>query len=241
MGRRPELKEIDANLAANDVEHRQNADLVKPQMNLAVNYSLAGLAGTAKPGMDPFTAVAVPVYQRVDALSASAGLPALVAPSTGTLPGSVVGGYGSSLANLFGAKYQSVSAGITFDFTVHNHAAQANLASTAIAQKRLALMRARAEQAIAAQVRDALQALETGRQRMRAAVAGERAAKDKLASETRLFANGESTNFLVLTRQNEYSEARRRGVEAEASFNKAVAQYEAAIGTTLSSRSIRVE
>jgi len=216
--RRPELQELDSNLAANAVERRQNADLVKPQMNLAVNYTLAGLAGTQTPGLEQFAAFGL-----------------------GPPPGSVVGGYGSSLANLFGGKYQSVTAGIAFDFTVHNRTAEANLASSAVAQKRIALMRARAEQAIVQQVRDSLQELETGRQRMRAAAAAARAAKDKLDSETRLFANGESTNFLVLTRQNEYSDARLRMVEAEAAFNKAVAQYEAASGTTLSERGIARE
>ena len=90
-------------------------------------------------------------------------------------------------------------------------------------------------------MRDAQQAIETGRQRMRAAAAGEHAAKEKLDSETRLFAAGASTNFLVLTRQNEYSEARRRGVEAQAAFNKASAQYQFAIGTTLSARGIASE
>jgi HAE1 family hydrophobic/amphiphilic exporter-1 len=122
-----------------------------------------------------------------------------------------------------------------------DRAARANLAADAIAEKRLGLVRSRAEQTIEAQVRNALQALETARQRMRAAAAGAAAAKEKLESESRLFATGESTNFLVLTGQNEYSAARRRQVEADAAFNKAVAQYQAALGVTLSWRGIEVE
>ena len=46
---------------------------------------------------------------------------------------------------------------------------------------------------------------------------------------------------MVLTRQNEYSAARRLVVEAESAFNNAVAQYQAAPGTTLSSRRIAAE
>jgi len=101
-------------------------------------------------------------------------------------------------------------------------------------------MRARAEQAVAAEVRNALQALDTARQRVRASGAAAQAARDKLESESRLFATGESTNFLVLTRQNEYSDARRRQVEAEAALAKAVAQYQTATATILSERQIRV-
>lgn len=241
LRRRPELKEIDANLAANDVSKKQNADLVRPQVNLVASYSLAGLAGTVRNGTDPFTATALPLYQRVNELSASAGMPLLASPIASTLPGSLTGGFGSSLSNLFLGNYQTVQAGIALDFTMHNRTARANLAESAIARKRLGLTRDRAEQTIAVQVRNALQSIDTARQRMRAASAGAEAAKDKLDSETRLFASGESTNFLVLTRQNEYSDARRLEVEAEAAFNKAVAQYEAALGTTLTARHITIE
>ena len=241
LRRRPELKELDANLAANQVRTRQNADALKPQVNLVASYSLAGLAGNVQSGPDPFTAVALPVYERVNALSQSAGLPALASPVLGTVPPSAAGGLGSSFTNLFRGNYQSVTAGLELDFTLHNRTAAANLEEAAIAQKRLGLMRGRAEQAIEAQVRNALQALETARQRMRAANAGAAAAREKLESETRLFEAGESTNFLVLTRQNEYSDARRLQVEADAAFNKAVAEYEGALGTALEARQITVE
>jgi outer membrane protein TolC len=239
--RRPELQELAANLAANDVRTKQNADVLKPQVNVLASYSLAGLAGSISNGMDPFTAVATPLYERVNALSQSAGLPALVSPLSAGLPASLAGGLGSSFSSLFHGNYQTVQAGFTLDFTVHNRTASANLAESAIAKKRLGLMRDRAEQAIEAQVRNALQSLETARQRMRAAVSGATAAREKLESETRLFESGESTNFLVLTRQNEYSDARRLQVEADAAFNKAVAQYESALGTSLEVRHIQVQ
>ena len=240
LSRRPELKQLDANRAANEVVVRQNADLLKPQVNLVASYSLAGLAGHIRTA-NPLTDALTPEYQRVNALSAAAGLPAVAAPTLGTFPGSMVGALGGSLSSLFGGNYQSAQAGITLDFTVRNRAAEANLATAATAGKRLQLMRSRAEQAIEAQVRDALQALDTGRQRMRAAEAGALAAGDKLASETRMFAAGGSTNFLVLTRQNEYSAARRRVVDADTAFWKAVSQYQAAVGRTLVAWGMEVE
>ena len=63
--------------------------------------------------------------------------------------------------------------------------------------------------------------------------AGETAAKEKLDSETRLFQTGESTNFFVLTRQNEYLDARRRAVFAQLEWYKANARLEEALGSTL--------
>ena len=85
-----------------------------------------------------------------------------------------------------------------------------------------------------------MQALATARQRIAAAEASERAAKEKVDSETRLFQTGESTNFLVLTRQNEYLDSRRRVVVSHLDFNKAVAQLERAIGLTLDSHNVRL-
>ena len=73
-----------------------------------------------------------------------------------------------------------------------------------------------------------------------AAEAGSKAAKDRLDSEVRLYQTGESTNFFVLTRQNEFLDARRRELLAKLDFNKASARFLQSVGETLKSRSIRI-
>jgi len=47
--------------------------------------------------------------------------------------------------------------------------------------------------------------------------------------------------FLVLTRQNEYADSRRREVVAHLDLNKAVARLRQALGATLGAHGIRVE
>ena len=94
---------------------------------------------------------------------------------------------------------------------------------------------------IEAQVRNGLQAIETAKQRIAAAEASARVAQIKLESETRLFQTGESTNFLVLTRQNEYADSRRRAVVAKLDLNKAIARVEQALGTTLEAHQITLK
>jgi outer membrane protein TolC len=86
-----------------------------------------------------------------------------------------------------------------------------------------------------------MQALATARQRIVAAEASARAAKEKLDSETRMYQSGESTNFLVLTRQNEYADSRRRDVVARLDANKAIAQLRQAVGSTLDAYKIRLQ
>ena len=87
-------------------------------------------------------------------------------------------------------------------------------------------------------MRNSLQSIETAKQRISAAEASARAAQSKLDSETRLFATGESTSFLVLTRQNEYADSRRRAVAARLDLNKATARYQQAIGSTLEAHQV---
>jgi HAE1 family hydrophobic/amphiphilic exporter-1 len=196
-------------------------------------YASTGLGGSVRNGLDPFSTASVALYERVNRLSAQQGMAPVAAPSLRSTPGGLVGGYGAALSNLFGSSYRTVQVGVSMDFTVHNRQAEANLAQSAIAERRLKLLRAQMEQTIAAEVRNAMQGIETARRRIATADASVRAAREKLESETRLFQTGESTNFLVLTRQNEYTDSRHCLLVANLDFNKAVARLEQATGTTL--------
>jgi HAE1 family hydrophobic/amphiphilic exporter-1 len=238
---RPEMRQIGLRTESNDIQKELAEDQVKPQVNLVGNYVNSGLAGSVLPGDNPFAAGNVLLYQRVNALSALSGLPPISPPVFGGAPGHLIGGYGSVLSSLFGGNYQTFQVGLAMDWSPRNRTAKANLSQTAINERRLKLERDRIEQAIAAEVRNAMQALETSRQRIIAADASARAAKEKLDSETRLFQTGESTNFLVLTRQNEYSDSRHRVLMSRLDFNKAVARLRQAMGTTLNAHKLSVK
>jgi outer membrane protein TolC len=240
LQKRPELRQIGLRSESNDIEKRLAADQVKPKIDFVGNYINAGLAGTVGATDNPFATSNVALYQRVNQLSATAGLQPIGLPSFGTLPTSLIGGYGGTLSGLFGGHYQTFVVGLSMDWSPKNRTAEANLAQTAVAERRLKLQREQTEQAIAAQVRNAMQAIQTARHRIAAAEASERAAKEKLDSETRLFQTGESTNFFVLTRQNEYRDSRRRVVLSHLDFNRAVGRLRQALGTTLESHKLIV-
>ena len=209
-----------------------------PRSNsLTSSSSSSFLIATDSVGCDTWQASAA----RLNELSVRAGLAPLPSQTFGALPGLLVGGYGTALSNLFGGNYQTVQAGLTLDWTPRNRTAEASLAQAAIAERRLRAEQSRLEQTIEAQVRNSLQALETARQRIAAAEASAKAAKDKLDSEVRLFQAGESTNFLVLTRQNEYADSRRRALVARLDANKAVSRLRQALGTTLAEHGIRLQ
>jgi HAE1 family hydrophobic/amphiphilic exporter-1 len=241
LKRRPEIQLIGLNRQSNDIRRELNSDLVRPRVDLTASYGNTGLAGALSSTENPFSAANQVSFERLNELSVRAGLSPLPPPSFGSIPNSLVGGYGSTLSNLFSGRFQTFQAGLAFDLTFRNRAAEANLAQSLIADRRLRLTQTQLEQAIDAEVRNTLQALQTAKQRIAAAEASERAARERLDSEVRLFQSGESTNFLVLTRQNEYADSRRRTVVANLDFNRAVARLEQALGSTLEAHNITLK
>ncbi len=241
LKRRPELKSIAIRRQITGIEKLQNENLVKPQVNLVGSYGLAGLGGKVNTAPDPITQSTQPLINQLNAILGPLGEPAVTAPTLGQLPGTVIGGYGTDLSNLFSGRYQSVQAGLQVDLTFRNRAAKAAIEESVIAEHREKLEQAREEQAIQSEIRDAIEAMAIARQRRAAAESGERAAKEKLESETRLFETGESTNFLTLTRQNEYSEARRRLLIAILEWNKAVCRLQRSTGTTLTENHVALQ
>ena len=234
LKQRPELRGLKVRRDINDVQKNLNADLGKPEVNFVGQYWLSGLGGSVSATENPFSAATAAQTQRLNDLSARLGLQPLAAANFAARPPDfLVGSYGTALGNLFGGRYQSFQVGLSIDFNFRNREAKANYSETLINEKRLGLEKARAEQFIEAQVRNALQGIQTARQRIAAAEASARAAKEKLDSEQRLYQTGESTNFLVLTRQNEYADSRRREVVARLDFNKSVSRLEQALGGTL--------
>lgn len=238
LDRRPELKAVRLMTEANAVQMTLAKDQRKPQVNLVGSYSTAGLAGRINSTPNPFEGLNAPLNNRVNQLSAIAGLAPLPVAGFVTPPERFLGGYGRALSNLGGGSFYTVQGGIQVEWNPRNRTADAEMAQAAIAERRLKLQMRQAEQGVEAEVRNALQALESASSRIEAAQASERAAREKLESEIRLFQTGESTNFLVLTRQNEFLDSRLRAVIAVLEYNRAVARLEQATGLTLEAHRI---
>jgi len=241
LTKRPELRSLELQKAQAEVQKSLASDGTKPTVSLTGTYSVAGLAGAQSTKANPIGAIFGSITERVNTLSQIQGLPVLPSSSGGGLPPSLVGGYGSSISNLFSGDYPTLQAGLLIEWNPRNRTAEAALAQAGLVERRLNLARRQIEQAIEAEVRNSMQGLTTARQRIQAANASERAAQEKLESEIRLFQTGESTNFLVLTRQNELIDSKRRAVTATLLLNRAVALAQKAIGTALTAHSIRLD
>lgn len=241
LAMRPELEQVSLQDELNAIEIAYNRDQVKPQVDVLASYLSTGLAGALLNQSNPFTAQNQIFLNRLNDLSRMAGLPPIEPLPPGTIAPNLIGSYGSSLSNLFQQNYRTFQVGVSINLPIRNRAAEANLGRSLAAGRQLQTLRQRVEQLVEADVRNALQAVVTAQERVGAARAGRVASQAQLESEERRFRAGETTNFFVLTRQNQLSEARSREMRTLADYNIAIAQLQRAIAATLDSFSIQLK
>ena len=163
-----------------------------------------------------------------------------VSPASAPLPPFLIGGWADSLANIANRRYPTGTVQLQVELPLGNRTAKANLARSRIEQTQLARQRLQLEQAIEAEVRNALQAVESSNQRLRSATTARRNAQEQYDSERRRFDSGLSTVFLLLDRQTSLVTAQTLELRARADLNQAIAVFDRSIGATLQQHNVRL-
>ncbi len=216
LASRPELAAAEADLESQRAQSRFARDGVRPVLDLVVSYDRFGMAGSRNPA-----AATIP------------GLPTEV-------PENLEGGLGRSYATLGDGEFDDVRAAVVFQIPIGNRAARAAEAAAGSAERQAEAELARLRKVVLAEVLDAAAALETTGQRIEVSRAAREAAEVQLSSERERYAVGLSTNFLVLTRQNDLSRARLDEIEALIDYRDARTEMARATGTLLDERRIEV-
>jgi outer membrane protein TolC len=241
---RPELAQLQTSAEINRIDTRYYRELTKPQIDLVGTYTALGLAGTPTPPRQSSSNTTTgELIQRVNLLSASAGLPPLnatITTASSTVPPNLVGGLTQSLKNLLQRDYPTYNVGLRVSLPLRNRTAEANLGSSLALGNRLLNQRAQAEQMIEAEVRNATQSLRSAEARLAAAAAARSSSEMQYESEQRQFHAGTTTIFLVLQRQTELLAARGRELQAQTDLNKAIADFQHATGNTLEANHVAV-
>ena len=245
LERRPEIEELQALAAQNEIDVRFFANQGLPQADLVASYSLAGLAGTASTRTsNPFGGSDAALLARLNELSTAAGLdPLSTTPTTTTsaVPGFLVGGYGDAFSNIWSRRFPTLSLQLQIELPIGNRTAAANLARSRLLSERVARLRTQAEQAIEAEVRDALQAIQSSQARLQAAGSARRNAQEQFDSERRRFEAGLSTVFLLQERQTALVTAQGQELRARADLNQAIVLFDRAVGNTLSRHGVAID
>jgi outer membrane protein len=159
----------------------------------------------------------------------------------GTVPPQFVGGYFQSLGNLFKFDTRQYTVGATISFPFRNQTAKADLAGAEIQKSQIEAQARSQEQTIIAEVRNAVQAVETARQRVLTARRARENAEIQLNGERKLYEVGRSTTFLLFQRENALTNARNSEIRAETDYNKALSDLQRATSTTFRINNIDVE
>ena len=241
---RPEVAEVQITGEINQRDTRYFREQIKPQVDLVASYTRNGLAGPviAQTGPNPFTASFGPLIDRLNVLSASAGLdPITLSGGGSTTPALLVGDYGQSLSNLWAGNFPTTQIQLRVSLPIRNRTAEANL-STAVAQgRRIQNQREQVEQSIEADVRNAMQRMQSAELRLGAARVQRESAEEQYNSEQRQFRAGTSTLFLVQQRQTTMITARSQERRAESDLGEAISAFELATGSILRQHNINLQ
>lgn len=255
---RPELSRLRMQKDINNIDIQYFKNQTKPRIDFVSTFSLNGLAGTPRPGLDTsgsiplisgdpttvanaFLLQQVNIIRNLPLIGLGDAMVPLVTPDAVITPPFLVGGYGQSLRNMFSQNTHNVDIGVTIQIPFRNQTAEANLAGARIQGTQLESQTRAQEQAIVVEVRNAAQNVETSRRRVLTARAARENAELQLAGEQRLYAVGRSTTFLLFQRENTLTNARNAEVRAETDFNKALADLQRATSTTLGVNDITID
>ncbi len=231
---RPELEQLRFRRAQNEIDLKYFRNQMRPQIDLVATYGSSGLAGTptmvtrikldedGNPITDPDTGE--PVLERV---------PRDVSPR-------FIGGAAKALRTAFSNDFRSYSFGLSFSFPLRNRTAEGNFGAALAQRRSLDFQERQLIQQISVEVRNALQQVEVARQNIEAARAERIARERQLEGEQKKFEAGLSTTFFVLQFQNFLAAARAQELQALVNYNKAIANLQRVMSTTLDAYNIRI-
>lgn len=248
---RYELQRLKLAADINKVDIAYFKNQTRPQIDLSTSVSLNGLSRgniSTDPTTFPLIAsdpVSIATNPNAFLLSELRRLnpTAVINVPLVTFPGNpefLAGGFERSLKNIFRSDAPNLSIGVTISFPFRNRTAEANLAGARITRNQIEAQTRQQEQAILVEVRNAVQAVETARQRVIAARVARENAEIQLDGERKLFESGRSTQFLLFQRENALTNARNAEIRAETDYYKAVSNLERATSTTFERNRIQV-
>jgi outer membrane protein TolC len=154
----------------------------------------------------------------------------IVPPSS--VPANLNGGLGKSLSNLFRQDFNTFQVGVTINIPLENRTAKAELGKSLVEAEKLDLEKRKLSQSIAAEVRNAVQTLQTLKLRLQSAQISRETAEKEYESEERKYNSGYATSslFILLEKQKNLTTAKADEVQVRLELNKAIADFERVTG-----------
>jgi outer membrane protein TolC len=209
---RLELEEGRLQVTNSEISLKGSRNAMLPDIGLVIAAQNSGLAGQLNPLVPP----------------------SIVDPA-------LLGGFGTSLAQIFRRNYPTYGIGIQLNLPLRNNIAEADYARDAIQFRQTQVRFQQLENQVRLEVEAALTALQRSRTAYDAAVEARKLQEQSLQIEMEKYANGVSTSFLVMQYQSFLAQARSTEVAAKSVYIKAKTALERALGKTLDNHNISVD
>jgi outer membrane protein TolC len=215
LSQRTDLLTAQKDVQINDVTLKYLNDQTRPQADVVANYGLGGIGGTQ--------------LQR-----ANSGIGGGPNPITGSIPG----GYTDSLSSLFGANYPRWTVQLNFSYPLGLSAQSANVARARVQLNQVQAQLKQLELQVATDLTNQAITIRSNAERVQAAQAARELAQRQLDAENSKFAVGMSTNYFVITAQNQLSTAQNNELQAILNYRKSLVDFDRLQQTTLTSQNI---
>ncbi len=149
-------------------------------------------------------------------------------------------GLGTALGQIFSGDFNTWSVGATISMPLHNRSAKASVATSEIGQRRQTTEYAQAEQQLSYNVRQQVRNVENLVQQVATSALSRELSERQLEAEKRKFEVGTSTNFNVLTFQNDFANAQLNELTAIINLQISIAQLELNKGTILQTFGVQI-
>ena len=213
LEQRPELAQARIGVESRRIEYRYARNQVLPQLDLALSYGVGGIGGN-----------------RI-----------IRDPETGEQIGVVEGGISDAFDQVTAFDFPSWTVGFSVGVPVTNIGARAEAKRAELDLRQETARVDDVRQTIILEVRQTVRDIDTAARRITAARAARDAAEKNVDAERKRYENGMTTNFNVLSVQQELSDARSREIAALVLYNKAIASFHRAVGDLLEVHDIKVD
>jgi len=210
LANRPEFEATRQQLASDDLNIRLAHNNLKPDLELSGFYSGNGIAG------NQFNISVTP--------------PQLIAST----------GLKDSLSQVFHFTYPAYGATLTLNLPIKRHGAEANLADALASRQQDQYLERRTTQSISLEVTNAVHSLEQAKISMEAAKVAADLARDTLHADERKYELGVEQIFFVLDAQTRLAQAELNLIQAQISFQLAVAQLDHSTGDLLDRHHVQI-
>ena len=142
-------------------------------------------------------------------------------------------GFGTAISQVFSGDFNTWRVSATLSFPLHNYSAKAGAARSEISQRQQLTAFEQLQQQISYDVRQQVRTLENLVEQVTTSTLRRELAERQLRAEERKFDVGTSTNFQVLTFQNDFRNAQIAELQAIINLQLQIAQLELTKGTLL--------